>query len=530
MTRRRLAAPADVLCPAQMVRQQAKARPDHAALVCQGVELTYAELDERSSRVAAGLKAAGLGARDRAVVIGKNSIEHFELLLGALKLGAICIDLSWRLSPAELEEIVDDATATFVAADAFVIDAVVARAPSLLAGRKVVCTGGDASQADAEPYSQWRDRHPAADPGFEGTEQDIAFHFYTSGSTGLPKGVLLSNRNNWGYVEIAHRYYAFHPDAVILVAMPLFHIGGMGWSMAGLSVGATLVVMPDVDLDEVLDLIEVRRVTHILLTPVSIAELMRRPRYASTDLSSVELVLYGSAPMPEPVLHQLIATTSCEVWQGYGMTETTGTFALLSDDDHRSGRADLLRSAGRPALGVELRIVDPATGEDLVGDAVGEIWVRSSNVTVGYWRPRPGSGEAFAGDGWFRTGDAGYRDAEGYVYLRDRVKDMIISGGENVYPAEVERVLATHPAVREVAVIGVPSERWGETPLALVVPEAGTEPTPDELIAYCRERIAHFKCPTAVELRSFLERNPSGKFQKHLLRAPYWRDRERSIN
>ncbi|MBD9730689.1 long-chain-fatty-acid--CoA ligase [Streptomyces sp. H28] len=529
MTRPRMATPETVLCPAQMLREHARRRPGHVALVCRGEELTYGRLDERASRVADGLRAAGLRAGSRAVVIGKNGNEHFELVLGAAKLGAVCIDLNWRLAPSEIETIVDDAGASFLVADGDVLDALGLKAPGLLDGRTVLWTGPRPQRVTtAEPYAAWRDRQDAVDPGFRGEEADVAFQFYTSGTTGLPKGVLLSNRNNWGYVEISRRFYAFHPEAVVLVAMPLFHIGGMGWSMAGISAGATLVVMPDVDLPEVLTLVEERRLTHILLTPVSIGALLRLPAYGKTDLSSLEVVLYGSAPMPEPVLERLIATTSCEIWQGYGMTETTGAFAFLSDEDHRGGRPGILQSAGRPAPGVEVRIVSPATGRDLPAGEVGEIWVRSSNVTVGYWHRTEASGASFADGGWFRTGDGGYRDEEGYLYLCDRVKDMIISGGENIYPAEVERVLMTHPDVLEAAVIGVPSERWGETPLALVVPVPGRTVTGQDLIDHCRERIAHFKCPTRVELRDRLDRNPSGKFQKHLLRAPYWSDGRRA--
>ncbi|MER6151598.1 long-chain-fatty-acid--CoA ligase [Streptomyces hirsutus] len=529
MTRTRMATPETVISPAEMLREHARRRPDHVALVCRGEELTYGRLDERASRVAGGLRAAGLRTGSRAVVIGKNSNEHFELVLGAAKLGAVCIDLNWRLSPSEIETIVDDAEASFVVVDGDVLDSIAERAPSLLDGRTVLWTGPRPERAgDLEAYAAWRDRQDAVDPGFRGDETDVAFQFYTSGTTGLPKGVLLSNRNNWGYVEISRRFYAFHPEAVILVAMPLFHIGGMGWSMAGISAGATLVVMPDVDLPELLTLVEERRLTHILLTPVSFGALLRIPEYEKTDLSSLEVIVYGSAPMPEPVLERLIETTSCEIWQGYGMTETTGAFAFLSDDDHRSGRPGILQSAGRPAPGVEVRIVSPATGLDVATGEVGEIWARSANVTIGYWHPTEESGASFVDGGWFRTGDGGYRDDEGYLFLCDRVKDMIISGGENIYPAEVERVLMTHPAVLEAAVIGIPSDRWGETPLALVVPVPGRQVTGDELIEHCRGRIAHFKCPTRVELRDRLERNPSGKFQKHLLRAPYWSDGRRA--
>jgi long-chain acyl-CoA synthetase len=241
-------------------------------------------------------------------------------------------------------------------------------------------------------------------------------------------------------------------------------------------------------------------------------------------------VVYGASPITDEVLKKSLATFGCHFIQVYGMTETTGAITQLDPSEHDpEGRPDVLRSCGKPYPWVELRIVDADTGQDAATGAVGELWTRSPQNMKGYWNKPDETAATLLPDGWLRTGDAGYFDDEGFVYLYDRVKDMVVSGGEYVYPAEVENVLMSHPGVADVAVIGVPHERWGETVKAIVVPAAGTSPTPEELIGFARERLAHFKCPTSVDFAETLPRNPSGKLLMRELREPYWRGHDRRI-
>jgi acyl-CoA synthetase (AMP-forming)/AMP-acid ligase II len=256
------------------------------------------------------------------------------------------------------------------------------------------------------------------------------------------------------------------------------------------------------------------------------------PDITSTDFSALEMIAYGASPISGQVLEDSLRVFGCGFTQLYGLTETTGAVTGLFPEDHdpTGPKAHLLRSAGKPLDGVEIRIVDAATGVDAGVDEVGEIWVRTVQNMKGYWNLDDETSKTILDDGWLRSGDAGYLDADGYVYIHDRVKDMIVSGGENIYPAEIENVLMAHPAVADAAVIGVPSDRWGETPKAMIVRAAGADPTEQEIIDYCRERLAKFKCPTSVDWVDALPRNPSGKILKKDLRAPYWAGRDRFVS
>jgi len=256
------------------------------------------------------------------------------------------------------------------------------------------------------------------------------------------------------------------------------------------------------------------------------------PGADARDYTALRSIIYGASPITNEVLVRAMRTFRCPFVQVYGLTETTGAITQLEPEDHITDgpRARLLRSAGKPFPSVELKVVDPATEEPCAPGVVGELWTRSSQNFKGYWARPDDTARAITTDGWLKTGDAGYLDADGYLFLTDRVKDMIISGGENIYPAEVENALAEHPAVADVAVIGVPDSRWGEAVKAIVVRRAGTDPRPDDIIAFARERLAHYKCPSSVDFAETLPRNPSGKLLKRELREQYWRGRDRRIN
>jgi long-chain acyl-CoA synthetase len=309
----------------------------------------------------------------------------------------------------------------------------------------------------------------------------------------------------------------------------MFHIAGSGWSLVGMFHGCLSVVMRDVDPARILELIPSHRVTNALLVPAVIQFLLATPGVEETDYSSLHTVVYGASPITDTVLAQAMRTFGCDFIQVYGLTETTGAIVQLEASDHdQEARPHLLRSCGKPYPWVELRVVDPE-GRDCGPGVVGELWVRSRQNMKGYWNQAAETAKTITPDGWLRTGDAGYVDSDGYVFLHDRVKDMIVSGGENIYPAEVENALMRHPEIADVAVIGVPDERWGETVKAVVVrgPESALSET--EIIAFAREHLGRFKCPTSIDFAATLPRNPSGKLLKRELREPYWAGRERLI-
>jgi long-chain acyl-CoA synthetase len=393
---------------------------------------------------------------------------------------------------------------------------------------KVVVVG-DPGESGAERYDDWVARFDPIEPATEILGTDTCYQLYTSGTTGLPKGVELTNDNFLATLTVGRQAWRFDSTAVNLVAMPLFHIAGSGWALAGMVNGAHTVMTKEVNPIEIIELIPRFGITHALLVPAVLQFVLSVPGASDADFSSMRSLVYGASPISEAVLVGSIALFGCEFMQAYGLTETTGGVVQLDPDDHDPGgeRAHLLRAAGRPWGDVELRIVDAESQADLPDGQVGEVWVRSKQVMKGYWRNPAATRDAIV-DGWFRTGDAGYL-REGYLYIHDRVKDMIVSGGENIYPAEIENALMKHPAIADVAVIGVPSERWGETVKALVV---STDPglTEEMVIDFAREHLAGYKCPRSVDWLEALPRNPSGKVLKVELRRPYWEGRERQVN
>ncbi len=512
---------------AELIRHWAAVQPDHPALRWGDEQETYRELDGRSSQVAQALRAAGVGAGDHVAYLDKNSPEQLELFYGAAKLNAVPTPVNFRLAPPEIAVIVADAEAkVFAVGEEFmpVVEKIVGDLP----GTTIVVIG---SSSSFPTFAEWRDAQPADDPMAPQDMEDVAYQLYSSGTTGRPKGVQLTQRNLTSGLSLYPDLMGFGPDSINLVAMPLFHIGGGGWVLAGLAVGATNILIRDIDPTDLVETIEREKITHAFLVPVALQFMLAVPGVQDRDFSALSYFLYGASPISEQVLSDSIRTFRCQFMQAYGLTETTGSVVLLpaADHDPDGPNRHRLRAAGLPTPGTEIRVVDSATGEDVpVGD-VGEIWVRGETVMKGYWHLPEATEEAIRPGGWFRSGDAGYFDEDGYVYLYDRVKDMIVSGGENVYPAEVENVLMSHPGVADVAVIGVPSEKWGETPKAMVVRAAGTEVTEKELIALCKENLAGFKCPTSVDWVEVLPRNPSGKVLKKDLRAPFWEGHDRQI-
>jgi len=513
-----------------LLRHWATVQPDAPILTLGTETVSWGGLHDRAVRVAGALAADGVGPGDRVAFLDRNGIEYFEVLFGCALLGAVDVAVNWRLSPAEVAAIVADAGAVVIVhGTEFTpsVDEVRATVPSV---RRVVPITG---------YPDWRDAAgagPATDPGFEPGPGDVVLQMYTSGTTGVPKGVMTSGRNVATILHGAAEKYRVDRGTVSMVAMPLFHIGGTGWALAGMSHGGHSVIVRDVDPAVILEVIRTHGVTSAFLVPAVLMMLLAAPELASADVTSLRTIYYGASPISEDVLVRAMQALGCEFAQVYGLTETTGAITVLPPDDHdpTGPRSHLLRSAGLPLSYVELRIVDSVTGAPLPSGAVGEVMTRSDQTMLGYWGKPEESAAVLSPDGWFRTGDAGWLDGDGYLFLHDRIKDMIVSGGENVYPAEVENALLAHPAVADAAVIGVPDERWGETVKAVVVctPGAGadTDALTADILAATRARIAHFKCPTSIDFVEALPRNPSGKVLKRELRAPYWAGRERSIS
>jgi len=518
---------------ADIIRAHAGDRPDAPALEFEGRTVTFAELGERSDRLAQALRSVGVRAQDRVAFIDKNGPEWFEVTFALAKLGAVNVSVNWRLAPAEMAQIIDDAQARVVIAGPDFIDHVERIRDGLERVHTTIAVGASGYRDGWVDYEAFVAGAEAVDPGVEPAGPDTAFQLYTSGTTGLPKGVMLTNDNFFLGVMGITEQWRFSADSVNLAMMPMFHIAGAGWSMVGLYHGCRTVVLRDIDPARILQVIPEHRVTNAFMVPAVIQFLLMTPGVADTDFSSLRALVYGASPITDKVLTQAMEVMGCELIQVYGLTETTGAITQLDGADHDpANRPEVLRSCGRPYPWVEMRIVDAATGEDKPLGEVGELWTRSHQNMAGYWNNPEATAAAVTPDGWFRTGDAGYADAEGFVYIHDRVKDMIVSGGENVYPAEVENALMKHPGVADVAVIGVPDDVWGEAVRAIVVPAAGVEAGDAfgvELIAFARDLLAGYKLPKAVDYAETLPRNPSGKLLKRELRAPYWAGADRQV-
>jgi long-chain acyl-CoA synthetase len=509
------------------IRDQAAERPDALALTFQDRALTFADLDERSSRVAQALRDAGVGEGDRVAFLDKNCPEYFDTLFGAAKLNAVDVAVNWRLAPPEIKYTVNDAQAKVLFVGEEFVPAIDEIESQLETVQKIVVLGKHPTH---ENYEDWIARYEPVDPGVESQPDDVAFQLYTSGTTGLPKGAMLMNCNMEILMEKAVPLWGFRPDAVSLVVMPLFHIAGGGWAFAGIYSGCHSVMLREVDPAEILAAIPKYGVTTTIFVPAVLQFLLMVPNVGNVDFSTLEYILYGASPISEEVLRKSMEVFGCKFIQAYGLTETTGGIVSLPPEDHDpDNRAELLRSAGKPWPWVELRIVAP-DGTDAAQGDIGEIWTRSDQNMKGYWNMPDATAEVIAPDGWLRTGDAGYVK-DGYLYLYDRVKDMVVSGGENVYPAEIENVVMSHPDVADVAVVGVPDDKWGEAVKAIVVMREGSSVSEAALIEFARKNLAGYKCPKSIDfVEGPLPRNPSGKLLKRILREPYWAGHERRIH
>ena len=479
---------------------------DSVALVDARRTLTYGELDERAGRVAAGLRAAGLRPGDRVLALVPSGIETYEVLLGCARAGLVFVPVNWRLAEAEMRAVAEDAapSALVIHADFDrVADALAAACrPPALRVRVGSGPGG---------YEQWLAAAPESTNVAVGNDAPV-LQVYTSGTTGRPKGVLITHRNLAAKIPRAADAWHFDAGSVSLLATPLFHVGGLGWGLVGLHAGARTVITGPTAPADLVALLRHERVTHTFLVPTMLADLCAAA--GADGLPHLTTVVFGAASINEPTQRAVLDTLRCTLIHVYGLSETTGSITQLATpaDAPPAERRRRIRSAGRPFESVELSVRDPATGAPVPAGAVGEIWTRSEQNTPGYAGLPGATRELLTPDGWLRTGDAGYLDADGYLYVTDRVKDMIITGGENVYPAEVEAVLRQHERIADVAVVGLPDDRWGERVTAVVVPRGDVDA--DEVMAFAAGRLAGYKRPRSVVVVDELPRNAVGKVQK----------------
>lgn len=506
--------------------------PDGEAITYGPRTFTWAQWDDRVRRAAGGLQSLGIRRGDIVSFLDKNHPACVEISMAAGSLGAANAIVNWRSSADEVDYAVNDcgAKVLFVGSELMpTIEQIRDQLPHVETVIEVTPDGGDGDE-----YEAWLARSAPASRPDEVTPDDVCLVMYSSGTTGRPKGVMLSHHNMVTHTINAHDGWEFAPGDKSMVAMPLFHVGGSSYVLFGIHDGIPSVMTRDPDGASLAGAI-LNGANRTFLVPAVLAQVLQAGPDAVKLFGALKTYTYGAAPMPPPLLRAAMeAWPETDFIQVYGLTEVAGVATHLMPEEHRtaveSGHPERLVSAGRPIPGVEVRIVSPDTLEDLPVGEHGEIWLKTEQLMKGFLSKPAETAAVITEDGWFRTGDMGKVDEDGFVFVQDRLKDMIISGGENIYSPEVERVLAEHPAVLECAVIGVPDDTWGETVKAVVALKPDTTATETEIIDYCREHLAHFKCPTSVDVLEALPRNPTGKILKKDLRKPYWEGRDRAVN
>jgi acyl-CoA synthetase (AMP-forming)/AMP-acid ligase II len=508
--------------------------PDRPALLFRDRALTYQELERRSNRLGHALRALGLRRGDRVAIVSPNRPEIVELECALYKAGMVKVALNARLAPQELADALENAEpAAILAGPAHRAD-IVAAATNVPALRHLVAL--DPAAGDDARWQSYEDLLAGASEEHfheEMRPEELAVLHYTSGSTGKLKAAMQTVGNRMASLRknAMGRMHA-GPGDVLALSGPITHASGM-FIQPMLFQGATMLLMEGFKPADYLRAIEQHRVTMAFLVPAMIYALLAEPSIRTRDLSSLRLVSYGAAPMSPARIREAWAAFGPVLAQGYGAGETTGGVVGLSIADHAQAiegdRPELLSACGRPFCESDVQVLDEA-GQPVTGDTIGEICVRGPDVFAGFWRAPEQTAAALGDDGWLRTGDLARVDDRGYIYIVDRKKEMLVSGGFNVYPSEVESVLAQHPAVYEVCVVGVPDERWGETVKAVVVLRAGAQASDGDLMDFCRGRLADFKRPRSVDFVPQLPKNGNGKLSRKDVREHYWRGRERRVN
>ena len=487
---------------------------------------TWGEVGDRVARLAGGLQGLGVKAGDRVAALLLNSDRYLELYLAVAWAGAVIVPLNTRWSPVEIDDALRDCRASVLVVDATFAALGLALAKAT-AGLRLVYADDERDPEGAARYEDLIEQSAAVADAMR-KRDELAGIFYTGGTTGRSKGVMLSHGNLMASALYLLSERRSPNTPIYLHAAPMFHLANAGAMFTHLLGGGSNVIIKSFTPEAVMDAVEREKVTEVVLIPTMIRMLVDHPRISSRDLSSLEYVVYGGEPISEAVLDRTMkALPKTQLRQDYGMTELSPIVTVLHWQEHigegrKKGRH---RSCGQAAVGCEVRIVD-AHDLPVANDVVGEIVVRGDNVMMGYWQRPEETAKALV-DGWMHTGDGGYMDEDGFVYIVDRIKDMIITGGENVYSAEVENVVAQHPSVAQCAVIGIPNPQWGEQVHAVVVLKDGATLTTDELLKFCKERIAAYKCPRSADMRvESLPMSGAGKILKRELRRPYWENRD----
>jgi acyl-CoA synthetase (AMP-forming)/AMP-acid ligase II len=498
----------------------ARELPDHPAIICEDRRLTYGELDALSNSTANAMHRSGVEAGDRVGYLGKESEQYYDILFACAKTGAVLTPINWRLRPAEIHHILHDSGATLLFADDEFLTLAAKMKADLPRLRRIVPLAA---------INEWRGADGTPVPSQFDAETPLA-QVYTSGTTGKPKGAVLPHRSFFAVraalAEAGLDWIDWRPSDVSLIGIPGFHVGGLWWAIQGFCAGITMVSVPEFAGHKAVRLVREHGITTACVVPAQMQMMLAPPRPRQEDFVSLRKVVYGGSPISEALLGRCIEMFDCEFAQIYGLTECGNTAVCLPPAEHVAGRRRM-QAAGRPYPGIELKIVDE-DGCVVPPGVVGEVWLRSPALMLEYWG-LPEATAATIVDGWLRTGDAGYVDEDGFLFIRDRVKDTIIVAGENVYPAEIENAVAAHPMVLEAAAVGVPNEHWGEVVHCFVVPRQGETVGPRQLVGFLRGRIADFKIPSSFELVESLPRNPSGKLLRRELRERFWAHLDRRV-
>ncbi|SDC79576.1 fatty acid--CoA ligase [Actinokineospora iranica] len=514
---------------ADTIALHAAERGEQLAIICEGRQVSYGELGRRGNRIARALLAAGIAAGTRIAYLGKESEHYYAIFFACAKIGAVLVPINFRLAPEEVDHILRDSGAELLFCEREFHPTAVAGASELDSLRLVVDLDGDGERGDG--LADWIAPYPDDDLVVTAEPGDPIVQIYTSGTTGLPKGVVIAHRSFFAIRDLLAEHglpwLDWFPDDRSLISIPGFHIAGIWWAMQSFNAGVPIVAMRMFDPGEAVRLIRELRVTTTLAVPAMLQMMVQETAATPADFASLRMVNYGGSPISETLLLRCQEVLGCALVQMYGLTESGNAAICLPPEDHVPG-SPRMRAAGKPYPGVEVKVVDTA-GNPVPNGQVGEICVRTPAVMLEYWG-MPEATERTLVDGWLHTGDAGHLDEDGYVFISDRIKDVIIVAGENVYPAEVENALTKHPAVAEAAVIGVPEERWGEAVLAFVVPSPDAQATKRELMLFLRTLIGEFKVPTRYEFVEAIPRNPSGKILRRVLREQYWSHLDRKVN
>ncbi len=496
--------------------QESRHKP---AIICDGVEYNYEQLDRESNRTAHAILSSGVKAGARIAHLGKESVHYYDLFFACAKSSTVLVPINWRLTASEIEYILKDSGAQLLLVEAQFLPQLESLLNQLPSSVKVVNMGADGPDELHDGFLKWKQHctdNPVSMPVDENTP---LIQLYTSGTTGFPKGVVIAHRSFFKIrnliAEANLDWVDWKPDDVSLIGIPGFHVAGIWWAMQAFNAGVVNISMRTFSSDQAVALVRKYGVTTTLVVPSMLYMMISESREPEIDFKSFRKIAYGGSPITETLLQKSMDTFQCEFLQMYGLTETGNVAICLPPEEHVAN-SKKIRAAGVPIPGVELKIVDENDKQLNVGE-IGEVCVKTPAVMLQYWGLDEATEAALAG-GWLHTGDAGYQDEDGYLFITDRIKDMIIVAGENVYPAEVENALTLYEGVEEAAVIGLPDKRWGQAVHAFLVVNAQTEVVPRKLSLFLRQHIAAFKIPTQFHFIDEIPRNASGKILRRVLR------------